>query len=270
MSANDNFHVNLYGCGTMAQAIFMPFQNRPKSFTLHTYTPSGQRAKKLAAALGGKAYGKIEEMPPSPYAFLACKPTDLPTLAKELALHLPGGATVLSIMAGVSFHTLQQFFGDRPLVRAMPNTPCAVKRGLCLMACSPLATDVHKRQLESLFEQVSRVVPCATEEVLNRAMAVSGCGPAYLFELAALFQHYLESHGFDGPQARCVVEELFLGSSLLMEARSGQHSFAELGRQVTSKGGATQKALEFLREKGLTAQWTQAMDRAYQRAVELQ
>ncbi|MCY4644680.1 MAG: pyrroline-5-carboxylate reductase [Bacteriovoracales bacterium] len=265
-----DFHVNLYGCGQMAQAIFRGLAKDPKgprNFTLHTYTPSYTKAFELAQHLGGKAYRDLNQLPSSPYHFLALKPQQFGDLSQNLAPLLSPKAIAVSIMAGIGLGTIKESLGLEKAIRVMPNTPCRVGRGVSLMVCSPEVTERERDQMASLFKGVSVVMACQNEDQLDRAMAVSGCGPAYLFEKASILEDYLQTHGFSPESSATIVRELFMGSSLLLS--ESDESPSTLCRRVASKGGATEKALHLLKEKDLKEIMNLAMDRAYERAKEL-
>ena len=261
--------INLYGCGNMARAIFLGLKDFPHNFTIHAYTPSYTRAEQLALALGGKAYREIKELPQSKYYFFAVKPQQFGQLSQDIFGHLPLDCVVISVMAGVGITHLQRRLGVSRVVRVMPNTPCRVGMGISLMNCSEEVTQDEICEVQSLFERVSTVVSCATEDELDRVMSVSACGPAYLFELAVILSDYLQSHGMSEGTAHTVVKKLFMGSSSLMDHCSAKTSLEYLCNQVTSKGGATEEALAFLRKKKWGKQLKNAMDMAYLRAKEL-
>ena len=265
------FHLNLYGCGRMAQAIFSGLASRPsQNFALHTYTPTYTRAHELAQLLGGKAYRKLEQLPPSPYHFLALKPQQFHELAADLAPLLARHsreAAVVSIMAGIPIREVQERLGLKEVIRVMPNTPCRVGRGISLMLCSPEVGRDKRERVADLFRGVSKVFPCSDEDQLDRLMALSACGPAYLFEMASFFEEYLQANGLSPESSRLMVGELFMGPSLLLSESSDSPS--ELSRQVASKGGATEMALGVLKEGDLRGLMDRAMEKAYERAKEL-
>lgn len=259
--------INVYGCGEIAQAIFLGPKNPASSWHIHTYTPSYTRAEALAQACRGRAYRKIVEMPRSPYSLLALKPQQFPRLARELSPRLSPTTTVISVMAGVAVRYLQEQLAVRKVIRVMPNTPCQVGRGISLITCSREVTAQEFNEVQALLEGISTVIVCSSEDELDRMMAVSACGPAYLFELARILGEYLQSRGCPAETANQVVKELFAGSSRLMEQSAD--SFTTLRRKVTSEGGATQQALAHLKAENLPALFYQAMNIAYQRAKKL-
>ena len=259
--------VNIYGCGNMAQGIFLALKKN-RSLAIHTYTPSYHRAKLLADALGGVAHREVRSMPLAKYYFLGMKPHDFDSFCSQLIPLLQANGVVISIMAGISLVHLRDKLGVSKVVRVMPNLPCRVGRGLSLFHSSSEVELGEEREVVSLFEGCSRVVECAEEEQLDRGMVVSGCGPGYLLELAMVMSQYLEQHCFSKEDSRVVVQELFSGTSLLMEQLK-EESLAQLRDRVTSKGGTTQAALNDLRRGGLWKAWEQALDCAYERGREI-
>ena len=251
----------------MAQGIFLAPACQLGGWRIHTYTPSHTRARELAQAVGGVAYRELGEMPSSPYCLVAVKPQQFAPLARELRGSMALETVVISVMAGVSIQQLQRALGTNQVVRVMPNTPLKVGRGMSLMVGAKEVASGALQGVEQLFKGSSTVLHCQTEDELDRVMAVSACGPGYLCELAMIFSRYLCCHGLAEGRAREIVGELFSGHARWLEQSEG--SFGELQDQVASRGGATERALEYLQSNGFEEHFFCAMDHAYRRAKAL-
>jgi len=175
---------------------------------------------------------------------------------------------VISIAAGIRIGDLARWLGGyRRIVRAMPNTPALVRRGITgLYATADVAAD-DRVTAERVLGAVGETLWCPEEKVLDAITAVSGSGPAYLF-------HYLESMiaaaetlGFAPDAARQLAYATARGSIEL--ALQSADSPAVLREQVTSKGGTTAAALAVLEARGVKAAYLEALRAADARAAEL-
>jgi pyrroline-5-carboxylate reductase len=180
------------------------------------------------------------------------------------------GATtlIISIMAG---RTLQ-FLGnalDRAgaLVRAMPNTPAAIGRGITVAV--PLRTSGAQRQLaERLLSATGAVEWVDDEALMDAVTAVSGSGPAYVFLLAEALAAAGIAAGLPKSLAQKLARETVAGSGELLH-RSALDA-AALRENVTSPGGTTAAALELLMaENGLKALMERAVAAATARSRQL-
>src|SRR6516165_8743043 len=188
----------------------------------------------------------------------------LPALAP-----MTGPATVaVSVMAG---RTLQFLAGALPqagaLVRAMPNTPAAIGRGITVAV--PLHASEAKRELANrLLLATGTVAWVADESLMDAVTAVSGSGPAYVFLLAEALAQAGVAAGLPQPLAGKLARETVAGAGELLH-RSALDA-ATLRENVTSPGGTTAAALEVLMaEGGLERLMTAAIAAATKRSREL-
>ncbi|HWA08421.1 MAG TPA: pyrroline-5-carboxylate reductase [Opitutaceae bacterium] len=172
---------------------------------------------------------------------LACKPQQLATLDARLA-ELTAGKLVLSILAGKRLDRLRQVFPQaRNLVRAMPNTPGQIGAGItgwCPLL--PLATTDHA-VVDTILGALGKMVQ-VEEAQLDAVTALSGSGPAYVFEFAAALRDAGESAGLSRAASYQLAVETILGAGKLMAQSSA--SAEELRNQVTSPNGTTYAGLQ--------------------------
>jgi pyrroline-5-carboxylate reductase len=155
------------------------------------------------------------------------------------------------------------------LVRAMPNTPAAVRRGVSV-ACANAATSARQKALcAELLAAVGSVLWVDDEALLDPVTAVSGSGPAYVFLLAECLARAGEDAGLPADLARRLARETVAGAGELL-ARS-ELSAETLRRKVTSPGGTTAAALSVLmaEEDGLRSLLGRAVAAATRRSREL-
>jgi len=159
---------------------------------------------------------------------------------------LGGGKTLfLSIAAGITIATYEQMLGaGTPVVRAMPNTPAAVARGISALCRNAQATEADMVLAEALLSAVGEVVRLDGEHQMDAVTAVSGSGPAYVFHLIEALAAAAEAEGLPAPLAARLALATVAGAGEL--ARQSPDSPAQLRINVTSPGGTTAAALAVL------------------------
>jgi pyrroline-5-carboxylate reductase len=156
-----------------------------------------------------------------------------------------GTAVFLSIMAGQTLARLAELLGPAcPVVRAMPNTPASVRRGVSIACAGQSVTGPQHALCETLLASVGRVAWVEDESLLDPVTAVSGSGPAYVFLLVELLERAAIAQGIPAALAQMLARETVIGSGALLAASSD--TAAELRRRVTSPGGTTERALAVL------------------------
>ncbi|QEO08846.1 pyrroline-5-carboxylate reductase [Protaetiibacter larvae] len=196
---------------------------------------------------------------------LGVKPVGVPGLLEEIAPLLEPDAVVVSIAAGVRIATIEARVSN-VVLRAMPNTPSLVGRGVTGVAAGPRASREDTALVRALFETVGSVVELP-EERIDALSTISGSGPAYVFFLIERLTETAQHLGFDGATARLLVEETFRGASELLAASDVDP--AELRRRVTSPHGTTERAIAVLEDADLTRVFDAATAAALVRAHEL-
>lgn len=187
---------------------------------------------------------------------LAVKPWMILDVAKEIADALEPGVVVVSVAAGVTCASIEAALPEgTAVVRAMPNTPSLIGRGVAGVAGGSCASDADIATVRALFETVGSAL-VVSEEQINDVAAVSGSGPAYLFLYAEEMTAAARRRGFTEDQARLLAQGTITGAAELM-ARSGEDP-AQLRRNVTSPKGTTEQAVLVLQD----ANWGELFDRA--------
>jgi len=196
----------------------------------------------------------------------AVKPQDVQSCLDTVAAAFSPGKLAISICAGVRTAQFERALGDVPVIRAMPNTPAAIGQGATAIARGRFAKDDHLATALNILSTVGRVV-VVEESQMDAVTAVSGTGPAYVFYLAEALISAAQKEGLTKEQAYVLVYQTFVGASeLLSHDPAGP---AELRARVTSPGGTTQAALEFLEKNDWFRIFEQAVHRARERSEEL-
>jgi pyrroline-5-carboxylate reductase len=200
---------------------------------------------------------------------LAIKPQMfLEAIKGEFAKAIGENTLVVSVMAGISLNGLAQNTKAKRLCRTMPNTPGQIGQGISAYIGNENFTGEDKIIVERLLSPLGDVVALDDESQIDAVTAVSGSGPAYIFNLAEAMTSAAISVGLPPSLAAKLAQKTIIGSSALM-ANSDKDP-ATLRKEVTSPNGTTQAALEVLMgENGLEELMTKAIKAAHARSIEL-
>jgi pyrroline-5-carboxylate reductase len=196
----------------------------------------------------------------------AVKPQFFEAAAAPCRAHI-GGAVQLSIMAGVPCRRITQASGGTAVVRAMPNTPALIGRGIAGLFATPEVSAAQRDAAEAVLAPTGRLEWVAHEADLDAVTALSASGPAYAFYLLEAMQQAGAQMGLPPEQARVLAQETLAGAAAL--AIASPDSPQTLRQQVTSKGGTTHAALTVMEEAGVKDTVVRALLAARQRAEEL-
>ena len=196
---------------------------------------------------------------------LGVKPAGIAELLASVSGALAPDAIVISVAAGVRSATLEAAT-SRPVLRAMPNTPSLIGKGVTGLAAGSRVSDEQLSLARTLFETVGDVL-VVPESQIDALSTISGSGPAYVFFLIEQLTRTAEDLGFSPEDARLMVERTFLGASALL-VHTGEEP-AELRRRVTSPKGTTERAIAELESADLKATFDRATAAALARAKEL-
>jgi pyrroline-5-carboxylate reductase len=197
---------------------------------------------------------------------LAVKPQQMKPVCETLAPHV-SRQLVLSVAAGIRARDLARWLNTQAIVRAMPNTPALIGRGVSGLAALAAVSEAQRAAAETILRAVGAVVWFDDEAQLDAVTAVSGSGPAYVFYFIEALIDAGRQLGFTEAQARTLAIATFTGAAELA-ARSDE-PVAVLRERVTSKGGTTAAALASLEKDGVNAAIVRAVAAAQRRAVEL-
>jgi len=228
-----------------------------------------------AAALAGdgvQVVASANALPPGfePAAIvLAVKPQQADAALPGLGRFAIGDTVVVSIMAGRTISGLRVLLGaDVPVVRAMPNTPAAIRQGITVACPGPGVTPAQRGLCDSLLASVGEVAWVDDEGLIDAVTAVAGGGPAYVFLLAELLERAAAEQGIPAPLARQLARVTVAGSGALLAASAEDASTLRIA--VTSPAGTTERALAVLMaDAAWPALVSRAIDAATQRSREL-
>lgn len=220
-----------------------------------------------AIALEAEPGGNRRAVDGAGIVVLGVKPAQIVDVAREVADALAPGAVVVSVAAGTPISAIEAVLHEgQPVVRAMPNTPSHVGRGVTGVAGGSAASDADVALVAEMFGAVGDVL-VVDESQIDALSTISGSGPAYVFLLIEELQAAAERMGFTAEQAATMVQGTFRGAAELL-ADSGLEP-AELRRRVTSPKGTTERAIAVLQDAGLGQAFDRATAAALARAREL-
>ena len=199
---------------------------------------------------------------------LAVKPQVAADVLPQVAALTEADTLVLSIMAGKTLAFLQASLPKAAIVRAMPNTPAAIGRGITVAVPNDAVTPEQKQRAHALLAASGAVEWIADERLMDAVTAVSGSGPAYVFLLAETLARAGVAAGLPEDLAAKLARETVAGAGELMH-RSPLDP-ATLRQNVTSPAGTTAAALDVLMAAdGLDPLMRQAVAAATRRSKEL-
>ena len=174
----------------------------------------------------------------------------------------------VSIMAGVSLRTLELATGTGSIIRAMPNTPAQVLAGMTMWTATGGVSQAQRASAQAIFAAVGEELYTDHEDDLDRATAINGSGPGYLFLVLEAMIDAGVHIGLSRDAASKLATQTLLGSGELAGQLSDVHP-AELRNRVTSPGGTTAAGIHELELAGLRGAFTAAIESAWKRSVEL-
>ncbi len=266
------------GGGNMASALVGGMLARgavPADFRV--VEPSADARARLAAQFAGTAlFAECtrDAVTGIPLVVLAVKPQQMRDAARALAPHLAGSPArvvapvVLSIAAGIRLSDLGRWLnGHDRLVRAMPNTPALIGKGISGAFAAPSVDAAGRALVSSVLAAAGEQIWVDNEAMLDAVTAVSGSGPAYVFYFLEALEAAARDLGFAPADARRLACETFVGSAALAQASDAGP--AALRAQVTSKGGTTERAIALLEAAAVKASIVAAVKAAALRAAEM-
>jgi pyrroline-5-carboxylate reductase len=200
---------------------------------------------------------------------LAVKPQMMDAVAPVAAGIANRDTLFLSIAAGKSLSYFARQFGKGgAVVRAMPNTPAAVGRGITVAVANPQVTPAQRATADALLATVGEVAWIEDEALMDPVTALSGGGPAYIFLLMEVLAEAGIAAGLPPELSQRLARRTVEGAGELSRLSKGNPTV--LRKNVTSPGGTTLEALRILMaEDGLQPLFTRAIAAATRRSREL-
>jgi len=269
-TAPNKYTACLLGCGKMGGAMLRSWVSDDlfdKMFVVDPY-PIDNDLQNISCVEYSSSF-PIEHAADIDVLILAVKPQVLKDSVQGLIEKLAPSTLILSIAAGQSIATLSSILGDdRPIIRAMPNTPAAIGKSMSVAVASACVSAQHKERGHSLLDYIGHVEWIEDESLMDAVTAVSGSGPAYVFYLIEALAYAGEAAGLSPDISMQLARQTVIGSAALAE-----HDFdvpaATLRENVTSPGGTTQAALDVLMDGVFKEKLSEAIGAAKARSIAL-
>ena len=234
----------LLGCGKMGSAMLAGWLRNglpPESVWVIDPHPSAW-LKEQGVHIGG-------DLPANPaIALVAVKPQMMKEALPDVKMLGNGSTLVISVAAGTPIATFEAMLGDQtPIIRAMPNTPAAIGRGITALIGNSRTQEADIALAEALLWSIGQTVRLDDESQLDAVTAVSGSGPAYVFHLIETLAAAGVAEGLPADMAMTLAKATVGGAGELAE--DVDDSPEQLRINVTSPNGTTQAALEVLMDE---------------------
>jgi len=261
----------LLGCGKMGGAMLRGWLARGvPGNQLFVVDPSPRDLDDVRAA-GVTIVTKPADLPAGfqpAIVLLAIKPQFMDEALPDYRRFAKPDTLFLSIAAGKTLSYLRQQIGNATIVRAMPNTPAAVGRGVSVIVRQSGVSDVQLNLCADLLSAVGEIAWVDDEDLINAVTAVSGGGPAYVFLLIECLAEAGRQAGLPAEMAMQIARSTVCGSGEL--AYQSSESAEALRKAVMSPKGTTEQAIGVLMaEDGLQPLMTRAIAAATRRSREL-
>jgi pyrroline-5-carboxylate reductase len=234
--------LGLIGAGNMASALA-----RGIGEPVLVHDVDEAKARALADELGGEAVGSNAELAERADVLVLChKPNQLQAVAEEVGT---GARVVVSILAATSTQAISAAYPEASVYRFIPNMPTEVRRGVLCYVRGPRAEAGPENEILELFGRTGAVIPLADEPLIEPAMALMSCGPAFLALVAESFAQAGAAHGLDPDDAMRMVVETMGGTADYLAGHD--YDGPALRARVATPGGTTERGLITLEERGL-------------------
>ncbi len=257
------------GAGNMAASLIGGLRAQGmQAARIRASDPGAEQRAKITAEHGIEVVAdNAEAIQGADVIVLAVKPQAMKAVCQALAPSLGGKQLIVSIAAGITCASLQNWLGAQPIVRCMPNTPALLRQGVSGLYANAQVSAAQRQQAEQLLSAVGVALWLDEEQLIDAVTAVSGSGPAYFFLLIEAMTAAGEKLGLPRATAAQLTLQTALGAARM--AVSSDVEAAELRRRVTSPAGTTEAAIKTFQAGGFEALVEQALNAAAHRSAEL-
>ena len=259
--------IGLIGCGNMGSALMKACVGQGRELLLANRTPT--KAETLAAQLGGAVADNVTVARTCDLIFLGVKPQMMGNLFEELAPVLQARTdrfVLVTMAAGLKISAIQAMAGrETAVIRIMPNTPVSVGAGMILW-CAEGITPGEQADFLSLMAKAG-VLDALPEVLMDAGSALSGCGPAFVYQFIEALSDGGVVCGLPRDKALTYAAQTLLGAARLLQ-ESGQHP-GVLKDAVCSPGGSTIQGVRAREDGGLRGTVMEAVIAAYEKTVDL-
>ncbi|MFA7414544.1 MAG: pyrroline-5-carboxylate reductase [Rhizobium sp.] len=270
MTASATRHIVLVGAGNMGGAMLSGWlKSGVPGSSVTVIDPGPSEAMMARIAEAGARYTKdVPQGLEAGILFLAVKPQVMGSVLPPLKPLVGDDTVVVSVAAGTTLSFMESHLGQAAMVRAMPNTPAMIGRGVTGAFANVRVSRAQRDIVHDLLKVSGPVEWVASEADINAVTALSGSGPAYVFYLVECMAEAGRKAGLPADLAMRLARETVAGAGELLHQSPDDAS--RLRQNVTSPGGTTAAALAVLMaEDGMQPLFDRAIEAARVRAEEL-
>lgn len=245
--------ISFIGGGNMAAALIGGLANKVTAGkNVHVVDINADALHNLSTRFGVTTAQQIDAtIAQSDIIVLAVKPQQLKDVVKQLTPHVDK-QLVLSIAAGIRIDDIARWMGGHSaIVRAMPNTPALIGKGITGLVATEGVSAAQKETAGKILQTVGETVWLDDEQLIDAVTGVSGSGPAYVFYFIEAMQEAAVVLGLTPEQGLALAKATFAGAAEL--AVKSDEPVSVLRERVTSKGGTTYAGLMSLEQSGVKA-----------------
>ena len=251
------------GCGNIAQAII---DGLLKSGIAPSYIACIERNEQRVESLRAQDLQiiELENLASGDFdlIILAVKPKDALSAEQNISKMAPNTA-ILSVVAGIG---IEKYSQPNAIIRAMPNTACAFRKGVTALYAEDQNSDAFNAA-NNLFTKVGHVLALQSEDEMHRFTSIIGSGQAFLFQVLNIYLQELEKiASADQPATKAMFQDFV---SSLGDSFSQEQNFESLINKIKSPGGTTQAGLESLEKNNLNKILQDAFQAAEDRSFEI-
>ena len=260
-------NVSFIGAGNMAYSIIRGLLDSPtKRFVISTSDPDETKREDLVARGVSWARTNQEAINQSEAVILAVKPQLVAPVLQEL--EIGPSQLLISIAAGVNVSSLAAWTNpNQCIVRCMPNTPALLRKGITGLFSKENVSEFQKGLATELMSSIGETSWVAQESEIDSITALSGSGPAYFFFLMEQMVEAGLELGLSKELSENLAKATAVGAAEMALASSAP--LTELRQNVTSPGGTTEAAINYMEKKEMSISIRKAIFEAKQKAVDL-
>ena len=268
MASTHHDNIAFIGGGNMASAIMGGLLKRgAPAASIQVVEPFEPQRVKLQAQFGVQVHAAPNaQLASAALVVWAVKPQTFKEAALTARFHTKT-ALHLSVAAGITSGSIARWLDTDHVVRAMPNTPALVGKGMTALFARPAVSSAGRAMVDKVIKTTGERLWLDDEAQLDAVTALSGSGPAYVFYFIEAMIEAGVAMGLTRKQAHKLAVGTFVGSSAL--AKASAEPVEILRSRVTSKGGTTYAAITSMEHDNVKALFMHAMQAARQRAQEM-
>ncbi|WP_350598820.1 pyrroline-5-carboxylate reductase [Pseudomonas sp. 65/3-MNA-CIBAN-0223] len=257
------------GAGNMAASLIGGLRAKGlEAELIRASDPGAETRSKVAAEHAIAVFAdNAEAIKDAEVVVLAVKPQAMKAVCEAIRPNLKPNQLVVSIAAGITCASMNNWLGAQPIVRCMPNTPALLRQGVSGLFATAEVSAEQRQQAEELLSAVGIALWLDEEQQLDAVTAVSGSGPAYFFLLIEAMTAAGVKLGLPADIAAQLTVQTALGAAHM--AVASDVDAAELRRRVTSPAGTTEAAIKSFQAGGFEALVEKALGAAAHRSAEM-